>query len=79
MYRVTQKVSDLGWVDLELESSLGLCARTIVTYCLEGWWNISNLSQPNPVRDLLGHPVLPSDSIALREKGDFPSYVPFLN
>ena len=22
-----------------------------------GWWNISNLSQRNPVRDLLGHPV----------------------
>ena len=33
LYRVTQKVSDLGWVDLEFGSSLGWWAGTIVTYC----------------------------------------------
>ena len=32
-YRVTQKVSDLGWVDLELGSSPGRWAGTMVTYC----------------------------------------------
>ena len=33
IYRVTQKVSDLGWVDLELGSSPGRWAGTMVTYC----------------------------------------------
>ena len=33
MYRVTQNVSNLGWVDLELKSSLGWWAGTMVTYC----------------------------------------------
>ena len=33
VYRVTQKVSDLGWVDLELGSSPGRWAGTMVTYC----------------------------------------------
>ena len=32
-YRVTQKVSDLGWIDLELGSSPGRWAGTMVTYC----------------------------------------------
>ena len=32
-YRVTQKVSGLGWVDLELGSSPGRWAGTMVTYC----------------------------------------------
>ena len=32
-YRVTPKVSDLGWVDLDLGSSLGWWAATIATYC----------------------------------------------
>ena len=32
-YRVIQQVSDLGWVDLDLGSSLGWWAATVATYC----------------------------------------------
>ena len=52
MYRVTEKVSDLGWGD----PSAGGPVSWLPT-AQAGWWNISNLSQPNPVRDPLGHPV----------------------
>ena len=32
-YRVTQKVLDLGWVDLDLGTSPGWWAATVAIYC----------------------------------------------
>ena len=52
---VTHLLADLGWVDLIVPQADGL-------YCSCGaaqarQWNIPNLSQPNPVREEMGHPV----------------------
>ena len=33
VYRVPHPVASLGWVDLDLESSLGWWAVTLITYC----------------------------------------------
>ena len=33
IYRVSQKVSDLGWVDLDMGSSPGWWAAIVATYC----------------------------------------------
>ena len=41
-----------------MRSSSGRWAVTIATYCPSGWWNIPNLSQPNPVADLMPLPVV---------------------
>ena len=53
---VTHLLADLGWVDLIVPQADGL-------YCSCGaaqarQWNIPNPSQPNPVREEMGHPVL---------------------
>ena len=48
----------LGWVDLDLGSSPGWWAVTVAPYCPSGWWNIPNLSQPNPVADLTPPPCI---------------------
>ena len=47
-YRVDHHVSDLGWVDLDLESSPAGGPLLSLATAQEGWRNIQNLSQPNP-------------------------------
>ena len=57
-YRVSHLVANLGWVELNLGSSLGWLAIQWVATAQAGWWNIPNPCQQNPVRDQMGHPVL---------------------
>ena len=57
MYRVSHLVANLGWVELNLGSSLGWLAIQWVATAQAGWWNITNPCQQNPVRDQMGHPV----------------------
>ena len=56
-YRVSHLVANLGWVELNLGSSLGWLAIQWVATAQAGWWNIPNPCQQNPVRDQMGHPV----------------------
>ena len=58
IYRVAHLLANLGWVDLDLGSSLGCGPLLWLPTAQAGWWNIPNLSQPNPVRQEMGHPVL---------------------
>ena len=50
-YRVSHLVANLGWVELNLGSSLGWLAIQWVATAQAGWWNILNPCQQNPVRD----------------------------
>ena len=59
IYRVSHLVANLGWVELNLGSSLGRLAIQWVATAQAGWWNIPNPCQQNPVRDQMGHPVIP--------------------
>ena len=47
-YRVSHLVTELGWVDLDLGSSLAGGLIQYLPTAQAGWWNIANLSQPNP-------------------------------
>ena len=50
-------VKNLGWVELNLGSSLGWLAIQWVATAQAGWWNIPNTCQLNQVRAQMGHPV----------------------
>ena len=50
-------VANLGWVELNLGSSLGWLAIQWVATAQARWWNIPNPYQQNPVCDQMGHPV----------------------
>ena len=58
MYRVAHLLANLGWVDLDLGSSLGRGPLLQLPTAQEGWWNIPYLSQLNPVRQEMDLPVL---------------------
>ena len=47
-YRASHVLVDLGWVDLDLGSSPGWWAVTVLPTAQAGGWNISNPSQHNP-------------------------------
>ena len=47
-YREFHLLANLGWVDLDLGSSPGWWAVLYLATAQAGWWNIPNLSQPNP-------------------------------
>ena len=57
LYWVSHLVVNLGWVELNLGSSLGWLVIQWVATAQAGWWNIPNPCQQNPVRDQMGHPV----------------------
>ena len=57
-YRVTPKVSYLGWVDLDLECSTILLGQQVATEAAHQPGELPKSSQPNP--DLLGHLVMES-------------------
>ena len=48
IYRVIQQVGDLGLVDLDLASSLGWWAATVVAYCLSGMVEHPKPKSPQP-------------------------------
>ena len=57
VYRMSHLVANLGWVGLNLGSSLGWLAIQWVATAQARWWNIPNPCQQNPFRDQMGHPV----------------------
>ena len=48
---------ELGWVELNLRSSLSWLAIQWIATAQGGWWNFPNPCQQKPVRDQMGHPV----------------------
>ena len=52
-YRASHVLVDLGWIDLDLGSSPGWWAAFVPSCTQARWWNMPNLSQPNPVANLM--------------------------
>ena len=57
---MTQKVSELGWVDLDLRCSTLLLGQEVAVVAAHQAGELPKSMYVNPtqVRDLLGHPVL---------------------
>ena len=56
-YGVSHLVVNLGWVELDLGSSLGWLAIQWVPTAQAGWWNIPNPSQWEVVTEETCHPI----------------------
>ena len=65
-YRVTHLLANLGWVDLDFDSStvcsilhglVGIWQKRLSSWAR--WWNIPNQSQPNPGSPGDGSPCIP--------------------
>ena len=47
-YKLDHLIANLGWVDLDLESSPAIRPLLELLAAQAGWWNNPNLSQLNP-------------------------------